>query len=332
MDKVSIIMPVRNALPYLSECMESIISQTYTDFEVHAIDDHSTDGSHKVLYEFAQKDKRINIHSNSGRGIIDALITGYNASTGNFVTRMDADDIMPLNKLEILIGNLRQKGPGYVATGLVKYISTTTLGDGFKRYEVWLNELCRSNNHYEEIYKECVIPSPCWMMSRKDFESIGGFDEGRYPEDYDLCFRMYKKGIKVSPSQQVLHVWRDHGARASRNDENYSDNRFLELKVDYFVEIEQHLNSKLVLWGAGKKGKNIAKLLKERNIEFAWITDNTKKIGKHINDTLIQASSAIFPSNEKMSLILAVANPLEQKELIDSLERSNSPVRIYKFC
>ncbi len=324
-------MPFRNAFPYLKECLESIINQSYSNWELIAVNDHSEDKSNALILEYAAMDQRIHCIQNKGKGIIDALNSGYALSKGDFVTRMDADDVMPSQKLEELLSLLLESGVGFVSTGKVKYISETSLGDGFIKYENWLNRLCDEARHYSEIYKECVIPSPCWMTHRSDFESIGAFDSETYPEDYDLCFRMYEHKIRVVSSDQVLHIWRDHGQRASRNDDNYSDNRFIDLKVKYFLRNDLDSNKKLVVWGAGKKGKQIAQLLISNDIQFEWITNNEKKIGKHIYDHLIKDSSHIHDL-DKFSVILAVANEKDQTEIIKSIDSIDREVQLYPFC
>lgn len=325
-------MPVRNAQPYLDECLNSILNQTYSDWELIAVNDHSTDYSESLLKEYASKNKRITCFQNSGSGIIDALNTGYSYAKGRFVTRMDADDIMPLNKLELLSTILQDAGPGHLSTGKVRYISENELGDGFKKYENWLNQLCDKDAHFEDIYKECVIPSPCWMMYKEDFESIGAFDSQSYPEDYDLCFRMYENKIKVVPSSEVLHIWRDHGARASRNDENYSDNRFLELKVKYFLRNDFGSGESLIVWGAGKKGKRIAQLLLDNDIDFLWVTNNDKKIGKHIYSKILTHPKILTAFDKPRSIILAVANEDEQNEINGFIKQCNNSNTVYTFC
>lgn len=331
MELVSIIMPIRNAIPYLTECLDSIIQQTYPTWELLAVNDHSDDSSNEILESYQSKDVRIKCFQNEGKGIIDALNTGYSHAKGDFITRMDADDIMPVIKLEQLAELLKAAGSGHLSTGKVKYISNNDLGDGFKKYENWLNQLCDSNAHFSEIYKECVIPSPCWMMHRNDFESIGGFDSKTYPEDYDLCFRMYENQIKVTPSIETLHIWRDYGGRASRNDDNYSDNRFLDLKVKYFLRIDYRSEEKLIVWGAGKKGKRIAQLLLNSKVDFVWITNNEKKIGKHIYGKLIDTHQALN-NNSSKKIILAVANKVEQKEIFNTIVAISENHTVHLFC
>lgn len=325
-------MPVRDAMPFLKECLDSIITQSHTDWQLIAVNDHSLDQSNSVLVDYSLQDSRIICLQNEGKGIINALNTGYARAKGEFITRMDADDLMPVRKLERLGETLQKSGKGNVSTGKIKYISESLLGDGFRKYEDWLNRLCDLGIHYSEIYKECVIPSPCWMMYREDFDRIGGFASDTYPEDYDLCFRMYENNIKVIPSREVLHIWRDHGQRASRNDENYSDNRFLDLKVKYFLRNESIEEDRLVVWGAGRKGKRIASLLIENKIDFEWITDNDKKVGRDIYSKILKPSKSLIDSTKNIAVILAVANLEEQKAIIDFVRQLSIETNLHRFC
>ena len=88
--------------------------------------------------------------------------------------------------------------------------------------------------------------------------------------------------MRCIPTTSVLHYWRDYSTRASRTDDHYAENHFLELKIDYFLELNYDTSRPLTIWGAGQKGKKVAKLLKQKGINFIWICDNPKKIGKHM--------------------------------------------------
>ncbi|MDF1696218.1 MAG: glycosyltransferase family 2 protein [Saprospiraceae bacterium] len=329
---ISIIMPVKNALPYLKYCLDSIIDQVELEWELLAVDDHSDDASYQVLQDYASREPRILSFKNPGSGIIDALKEGYSHAKGQFITRMDADDVMPKIKLETLKNLLLKHGNGNVATGKVRYINEDGIGEGYKKYELWLNNLCDTNSHFSEIYKECVIPSPCWMMFRNDFEDIGGFNSETYPEDYDLCFRMYTNQLSVIPSFEVLHIWRDYPNRTSRTDEHYSDNRFIELKLSYFLKEELLKYETLFLWGAGKKGKRIAQLLIQKDVAFAWYTNNRNKIGKDIYSKSIQDSAHLNSEYSSVGVIVAVANEEEQQIILEKLFTMKGKFKPIFFC
>lgn len=315
---ISIMMPVKNAGLYLVECLDSIINQEYKHWELIAINDHSTDDSENILETYANKDVRISFKKNSGSGIIDALRLAYSLSSGNFITRMDADDIMTSNKLRIMQTQLADYQQGHIALGQVKYFSENELGDGYKKYAAWLNSLIVSGENWKDIFRECVIPSPCWMVYRTDFNKAGAFDNDLWPEDYDLCFRFYMAGLKCIPTEDILHHWRDYGDRTSRNDPHYADNRFFELKLHYFLKMYPRSDQNLVLMGAGKKGKQIAKKLVDEKLDFNWLSNNEKKIGKEIYGLQLQSEKELLAIKNPI-IIIAISNPSEQKLLEELL-------------
>ena len=99
-EAISILMPVKNAALFLRECLDSIVNQEESNFELIAVDDHSTDSSLKILEEYQKKDPRIQVYKNKEHGIIAALRLAYKKSSGILITRMDSDDIMSLHKLK----------------------------------------------------------------------------------------------------------------------------------------------------------------------------------------------------------------------------------------
>lgn len=326
-------MPVKNTANFLEACLTSIVEQTEENWELWAINDHSTDDSWAVLNSFAKKDKRIKVLQNNGQGIIAALRLAFARSKGQLITRMDSDDIMTPNKLAILKKAITQRGTGHLAIGQVKYFSEQGLGDGYRKYETWLNSLTAKGANFKEIYKECVIPSPCWLLHRADLEACEAFRPNRYPEDYDLCFRFYKQGLKVIPSEAILHQWRDYPNRTSRTDENYKDNRFLQLKLHYYLKLDHHKTRPLIVWGAGKKGKWIAKELVAQEVPFEWICNNEKKIGKEIYGQVLLDTNSLSKFVQPQ-LIITVAGATFQEEIITVLNDAGCRVGedYFFFC
>ena len=309
---ISILTPFKNTEIYLAECIDSIINQSYSNWELIIIDDHSTDSSYELVENYAKNDERITLLKNNGTGIISALKLALEHSKGDFITRMDSDDIMPKQKLDTLLNALLKHGKQHVATGFVSYFSSEGISDGYRKYENWLNSLTKTGTNYNEIYKECVIPSPCWMLHRDDLLAIEGFNPKRYPEDYDLTFRFYEHQFKVIPCVAVLHYWRDYGTRASRTDANYAENSFIDIKLHYFLKLNYNPERTLVIWGAGHKGKTIAKKLIAADINFEWICDNPKKIGKDIYGKKLKPFTYLETLETPQSIV-SVANANEQQ-------------------
>lgn len=325
---ISIVMPVYNAALYLDECLQSILDQSYKNWELIAVNDFSEDDSEEILSRWCEKDQRITRLKNSKKGIIEALQLAYSQSTGELITRMDADDLMHRSKLEKMSKALMKSGEKHLAVCSVHYFKQKgPIGDGYKRYAEWLNKLTAASNNFDEIYKECVIPSPGWMCFRADFDALGAFESDRYPEDYDLAFRFRNAGLKILGVNTVLHFWRDHDERASRNDPNYTDNRFIDLKTQMFMEHDLDRSRTLILWGAGKKGKDIAKLLLNEGVAFDWITETPQKQGVNIYGKVLKGPSHI----DFKQIIVAVAGDAMQKDIQRTLSGLRA-AEVFFFC
>jgi len=331
---ISILMPVFNAASFLKACLNSIREQSLKDWELLAVDDHSTDNSAVILTKFAAMDNRIHFLKNKKKGIIPALRLAFEHSGGDFITRMDADDLMPVDKLAHLHTTLLEKGPGHVVTGTVNYFSDTGLGDGYKKYESWLNGLVLHHTHFKELYRECVLPSPAWLIHRTDLIAAGAFNGNRYPEDYDLCFRFFEQGFKIVGIPETVHLWRDHPDRTSRNDPTYADQNYLDLKLYWFTKLHYDTRRPFAIWGAGKKGKLMARYFLEQSLSFHWITDNSKKQGINIYDQILTAPEALFSKQTNLIIGIAVATPSAREEIENFLHEKNKQegVDYFWFC
>lgn len=308
-------MPVKDTAPYLDDCLSSIVAQTFADWELIAVNDQSSDNSLKILTDFAKRDNRVKVFTNPSPGLLKALRFGYNQTTGELIHRMDSDDKMPLKKLQLMVEAWQKNGKGSLITGGTEYFKDKgEVGDGFKRYDAWLREVARRQSHAIEMYRECVIPSNCWLVHRIDFDSVGGFEPATFPEDYDLCFRFITKGLTIIGLDEVLHLWRDREDRISRNWEVYRDNRFFELKVNYFFNYSRQSERPLALWGAGKNGKDLAKLIQQHEKQFTWISNNENKIGRDIYGIVLDDMN-VLQTHENPQIIIAVASPEDQKEI-----------------
>lgn len=329
---VSIIMAAKDTAPYMAECLDSIIAQTYQNWELIAVNDHSSDGTEEIIGEYEQRDNRIQLVHSPNQKLIPALKHGYQFVHGSLLNRMDSDDLMPTDKIETLVNHWLSYGKGHViAGGTQHFVTKGEVGGGFLRYDAWLNQIAKSQTHYQEIYKECVIPSHCWMIHKDDFDAVGGFEPEIYPEDYDLCFRFYRKGLKIVGIDKVLHHWRDRDNRISRTWDSYRDNRYFELKIRYFLEIDKIENRDLVLWGAGKHGKDLAKLLIKHQVTFHWICENENKMGHNVYGVIMEPVANLQHLDEPQ-IIIAVSGPDDKEQILQRLKSfKKQPVKDYWF-
>ncbi len=329
---VSIIMAVRNTARYLPECLDSILSQSYTKWELIAVNDHSTDESRQILENYASQDIRIKCFDSRGHRLIPALQTGYDQSQGVLINRMDSDDKMPGDKLEVLVTEWLKYGKGHVIAGGTKhFVDNGEVGNGFVQYENWLNQVARANTYYQEIYKECVIPSHCWIIHRDDFERVNAFNPLVYPEDYDLCFRFYQAGLRIIGIDKVLHFWRDRAERISRTWEEYKDNRYFDLKFRFFYLLDRDQGRPLVVWGAGRHGKDVVKIIQKYNDEVFWVCDNPNKLGQKIYNVSIHHYEKV-KELKTPQIIVVVSSPTGKLGIRNMLQAwGKNPVEDFWF-
>ena len=104
--KISVIIPINNAEKYLSECLESVINQSFQDIEIICINDGSTDKSEQIIKEYTLKDKRILLYNQKKLGAGPARDKGIEISKGEYISFIDSDDLFHNKTLEIAYYNL----------------------------------------------------------------------------------------------------------------------------------------------------------------------------------------------------------------------------------
>ena len=120
MPKVSVIIPVYNQAPYLAECLDSVLAQSLRDIEVVCVDDGSTDGSERMLDDYAKRDLRVKVIHQSNAGVAAARNNGLAAATGEYVAFMDPDDKYPDDGvLADLVHGAEQNGVDACGGGLL---------------------------------------------------------------------------------------------------------------------------------------------------------------------------------------------------------------------
>lgn len=265
--KISILIPVFNAEKWLKETMESTQKQTFKDWEVIAIDDFSKDNSWEILQGFAKKDERISVYQNDRKGIIPALQLALSKSNGEFITRFDADDKMPPNRLQEFYDFI-QGTEKTIVTGKVEYFSEKKVSDGYQRYQNWLNERVEKQDFFEHIYRECVVASPNWLVRKSDLIEHNIFEELQYPEDYDMVFQWFSKEFSIVGLPQTTLHWREHPARTSRNSKIYDQEKFFELKLNWWKKLNGKKYKSIAVLGAGVKGKLVCQHLKNFDLSL----------------------------------------------------------------
>ena len=121
MVKVSLGVPVYNANEYLRECLDSILNQTFQDFEVLLVDDGSTDGSYNICYEYAQKSDKIRYYHQNHKGIDDTRNLILREADGDFITWIEATDSVEPDYLQHLVDIQNKSNADIVISGFKEY-------------------------------------------------------------------------------------------------------------------------------------------------------------------------------------------------------------------
>ena len=197
--QISVIVPVYNVEKYLSRCIESILSQTFTDFELLLIDDGSTDRSGEICDEYAKKDTRIRVFHKENSGVSAARNLGLDNAKGEWISFVDSDDWVENDYLEKLI---QGKNFELIFVGIQSYnntMSTNRILANFEKTEIYVDDI---NIENKIINNDLLAIGFCWGKLYKKFiltlyhirfnESISNHEDHIFYFDYLLhCKNIY---------------------------------------------------------------------------------------------------------------------------------------------
>ncbi|UCD23297.1 MAG: glycosyltransferase [Gemmatimonadota bacterium] len=289
---VSILLPCYNAALTIDQAVDSLLGQTFADFEILAIDDGSTDATASKLRSWAARDKRIVTRTIDRAGIVTALNTAVSTAQGELLVRMDADDISAPTRLEEQV-KLLDGLPALAGCGTqMRYFPRDIVRDGARRYEAWINGLTAPAQIERDLFVECPIPHPTLALRRTALAEVGGYREAQWPEDYDLVLRLCTSGHRLGKVPRVLFYWRESVDRLSRTDPRYSDGAFRKCKVHYLAG--RISGRPVAICGAGPVGKAFAReLTSQGHTVTAFVDLDPRKIGQRIHGAPVVSPARI---------------------------------------
>ena len=272
--RVSVLIPVYNAVGTLGAALRSVEWQTLEDWEALVADDGSTDGSLELARARAAADPRIRVLALPHRGLVPALQEGLRACRAPLVARMDADDLSRPDRLLRQVAYL-ERHPGVDVVGSrVRIFPVATCTEGMARYETWLNSLVEPEELTRDLFVESPLVHPSVVVRRSALLAAGGYREARGPEDYDLWLRMWERGARFGKVPEVLLFWRDTPTRVTRTDPRCHRDRFRDLKVEALLRTHLESGRPVLVWGAGRPGKDLARDLGARGVPLAGFVDS----------------------------------------------------------
>ena len=257
---ISVLLPAYNAGATLALTLRSVARQTETRFECIIIDDGSHDDTAAIAQTTCASDSRFRLLRRPHQGLVPALNAGLEVCRGRLIARMDGDDIMHRQRLQLQQQALADT-PTLAGVGChVRLFPRTSIRQGLRHYERWLNSMQCAADIGRDRYIECPLAHPSFTFRRQVFRQYGYRDMG-WPEDYDLVLRMLADGHALGIVPRRLLLWRDHPRRLSRNDQRYRIECFTACRAHYLAAGFLRHHDRYVLWGYGGTGKALRKAL-----------------------------------------------------------------------
>lgn len=222
---VSVVMSVLNAELSLKAAMNSILNQTFTDFEFIVINDGSTDKTAQIIASF--NDSRIKVFNQTNHGLIYSLNLGIKKSKGKYIARMDADDLSDIHRLEQQV-NYLQANPDIAALG-----STFAMTDDANKTTQVFARPTRSVDIQRQLYIQNPLSHGSMMIRKQALVDVGGYSsDKRHIEDYDLWIRLHKAGIYFAVIPEALYYWHNNPDGVSTQNTDLQKKSFEALRAD----------------------------------------------------------------------------------------------------
>jgi glycosyltransferase involved in cell wall biosynthesis len=219
--KISVLMPIYKDHRFLDQAIESILSQTYKDFELIIICDDPDEDIFRILNSYQKKDNRIKIFYQNRLGLIASLNLGCMLSKGQYIARMDADDICLPNRLKTQLDFFESHPEIGIAGTWIQQIDE-------KGHYIRDIQFPTSHNaiRFELIFSDCIA-HPTVMMRKEIAEILGYRHDASLCEDYDLWARACLR-TKIANMSEVLLKYRIHDQNVSR--QNLCNNTIPEIR------------------------------------------------------------------------------------------------------
>lgn len=209
------LLPVWNGEAFLEQAIESILGQTFTSFELIAIDDGSSDRSADIAEAFASGDARVRALRRPHEGLSAALNAGIAAARGEYVARMDADDVSVPGRLGKQVAYLDAHPECVAVGGWIEVIDEAGRHVGRKTYVTTHDEISAAL-----LRGISPIAHPTIVARRDALRAVGGYDARCYPsEDLDLWFRLGERGELANLAETLLRHRRHKAAVGVRERE-----------------------------------------------------------------------------------------------------------------
>lgn len=232
MPAVSVIMPAYNVAPYIGEAIESVLAQTFADFELIVIDDGATDASAEIAAAFGARDPRVRVVRQANAGISAARNHGLRVAAGEVMAILDSDDAWDPGYLQAQMAVLAERPEVDIVTGNAWFLGSRLSG---RPARPWPDG--RPTPTLASILADETAVFIMSIFRRRVYQTVGPFDEGlRTNEDYDFWLRAACAGFVFHRNDRPLGYYR-------RRDDSLSasDLRMLPGILEVYRKLRPHL-------------------------------------------------------------------------------------------
>lgn len=294
--KISVVLPVYNGGRSVADAIASIRAQTFHDWELIVIDDGSTDETPRLLATVATQEPRIVVERGPRSGIVAALNRGIALASGDYIARMDADDIAMADRLAAQVELLEAQPEIGLASCFVEFGGDRLANQGYALHVDWLNRLVTPEEIALNRFVESPLAHPSVVFRRDLVARFGGYADGDFPEDYELWLRWMDGGVKMAKVPRPLLRWNDAPARLSRTDPRYAPEAFYRTKAKYIArELARSAAGRGIwVWGAGRPTRKRAAYLRPHGVAIAGYIDiDPKKAGARVDGVPVVLPTAL---------------------------------------
>lgn len=243
---VSVVMPVHNAQSFVSQAIQSIVAQTFKNFEFLILDDYSTDDSLKIIKKWAKKDARIRIIRNTkAKGVSSAANQLHKAARGTFIARMDADDIAEPTRLQKQLAIFKKYPKTIVVGSQCTVIDENNLKTGAKTFPTQPEDIKKMSGYLYPVQQPSVMFNTSLIPS--DF---AWYDESlNSAEEHELLFKLMQFG-EVRNTKESLLQYRIHTSNTSKKHPKRDYFAILRARIVGFTKYGVPITAKAVVLNA----------------------------------------------------------------------------------
>lgn len=290
--KISILMPVYNAAETLTAAVDSVLKQSFNDFELVIVNDGSTDKSLELVNKLAKSDSRIKVYDQENQGVAGALNTALGAARAPWIARIDADDRYLGDKLDLQHQFIKSNSD----------VDMVVTGSRLVTSEVSTKDLpfFRERDLKRSFFVRNPIVHGTVMVRRSVIDSLGRYSQQVGPtEDYDLWLKMLVNGSKIAALPKVLYERYDGAQTVSATNQSAQMQYTDHLKKWLWTHQSPGIDGPLKIMSANRsysKDKELGKYFKSKlitqNIEIAKEYHHCRKDIRAIYQLLAVATSS----------------------------------------